>query len=62
MDSDDWNNYRGYASKVYKGKMSKSSKIKCFQNLAEGNQVKKSVRQYLMKVYLSNPIIQVSGW
>ena len=25
MDSDNWNNYRGYASKVYKGKMSKSS-------------------------------------
>ena len=54
MDSDDWNNYRGYASKVYKGKMSKSSISKMF-NLAEGNQVKKSVRQYLMKGIYQTP-------
>ena len=54
MDSDDWNNYRGYASKVYKWKMSKSSISKMF-NMAEGNQVKKSVRQYLMKGIYQTP-------
>ena len=54
MDSDNWNNYRGYASKVYKGKMSKSSINKMF-NMAEGNQVKKSVRQYLMKGVYQTP-------
>ena len=54
MNSDSWNNYRSYASKVYKGKMSKSSINKMF-NMAEGNQIKKSARQYLMKGIYQTP-------
>ena len=54
MDSDNWNNYRGYASKVYKRKMSKSSINKMF-NMAEGNQVKKSWRQYVIQGIYQTP-------
>ena len=54
MGSDNWNNYRGYASKVYNRKMSKSSINKMF-NMAEGNQVKKSWRQYLIQGIYQTP-------
>lgn len=48
MESDDWNNYRGYANNIYKNKMSKSSISKMF-SLIEGGKVKKQVRQYLIQ-------------
>ena len=35
MDSDDWNNYRGYASKVYKGRCRKVPLTKCLIWLKE---------------------------
>ena len=35
MDSDNWNNYRGYASKVYKGKCQKVLLTKCLIWLKE---------------------------
>jgi len=54
MESDDWNNYKKYADKFYKNKMSKSSIAKMFKK-AEGDEVKKSWRQYKMEGLYQTP-------
>lgn len=53
-ESDDWNNYRKYADKFYKNKMSKTSITKMFEK-AEGNKVKKSWRQYEIEGLYQTP-------
>ena len=54
MELDDWNNYKKYAAKFYKNKMSNSSVAKMFKK-AEGNDVKKSWRQYKMEGLYQTP-------
>ena len=54
MESDNWSNYKKYAEKVYKRKMSKSSIAKMFK-MAEGTEVKKSWRQYTIEGIYQTP-------
>ena len=54
MELDNWNNYKGYAKSIYKGKMTKKAIAEMFR-IAEGNEVKKSGRSYTIKGIYQTP-------